>query len=92
MLSKFQKKELANITDYRNVFGTKQGKRVLYDLMMHHFVMGHTFNPANSQETAFNEGQRNVVLRLMAKLKIDPKLLLETYEQGEKEHDNDREY
>ena len=52
--------------DYKIIFNTDEGKRVLNDLekRCHEFVS--TFSKDNSYETAFLEGQRSVLIFIKA--------------------------
>jgi len=66
------------VTDYKIVFGSEQGKRVMADLeafcgynRCHLTVGGEVGSKTSSQELAFLEGQRNVVLRIKRILKED---------------------
>jgi len=56
------KKFLDLIADYKIVFGSENGKRVLSDLekRCHEFVTTH--QKGDSHETAFLEGQRSVLI------------------------------
>lgn len=58
---------LARARDYKRTFATEHGKRVLYDLLRYHFVMDPVIvrGDTNGFQMAYNEGQRNVVLRLL---------------------------
>jgi hypothetical protein len=60
--------------DYKRVFGSEQGRRVLSDLIANHFVMNSTYSrgPQAELDMAFKEGQRQVVMRLMTIMKYDP--------------------
>lgn len=52
--------ERDRLIDYKRTFGTPEGKRVLFDLMnRYHVLSGHGGDP-------HKEGQRSVVLRVMA--------------------------
>lgn len=81
-----RKKKLDQVASYQSIFSTEDGKKVLYDLMKVHNVMGSTFSN-NSNEMILKEGERNVVLRIMHILKIDPSKLIEEIEKGIS-HDN----
>jgi hypothetical protein len=81
-----KKKKLDQVACYQATFSSEDGKKVLYDLMKVHNVMGSTFSP-NSNEMILKEGERNVVLRIMHLLKIDPQKLIEEIEKGIS-HDN----
>jgi hypothetical protein len=77
------KKSYAKIMDYKKVFGSKEGKRVLYDLMSHFGVMDASYGDA--QFIQFNEGKRFAVLFIMKKLRLDVSALLTFIEEGERE-------
>lgn len=62
----------AKFIDYKRIFSSEQGKRVLADLIAQHFVMRPTYVRGDPQGTAFNEGQRDVVLRIMTIMGNDP--------------------
>jgi len=55
--------------DYKIIFNTDEGKRVLNDLekRCHEFVT--TFSKDSSTETAFLEGQRSILIFLKAMIK-----------------------
>lgn len=56
--------------DYKAVFNSEQGQRVLYDLMKNNYVLSPTYT-SNINEMALREGARNSILRIMSILKID---------------------
>jgi hypothetical protein len=56
----------ANNKDYAITFGSDEGRRVLKDLLGYRDRI--SFDP-NPYQTAFNEGQRSVVLRVTTKIK-----------------------
>ena len=59
--------------DFRSVFlGSEQGQRVLYELLS----WGGMFRPRRSfdtNETFFNEGERNIALKIMTTMNAEPK-------------------
>lgn len=65
-----EKKYIAKAADYKNVFSSAQGKRVLEDMCRQHFMFSTTFMK-DSHETARREGERLVMLRVLSFLKID---------------------
>lgn len=77
-------KDLAE--DYHAVFDTPTGQRVLADL----FTFCHFDKPSyvrgDTHETAFREGERNVLLRVSQILNLDFKTLQEMMKQ-EREYD-----
>lgn len=73
-----QKREqegLDMIAAYRQVFSTPQGEKVLSDLIKRH-VLRANFSE-NSNIMAFKEGERSVVLNILAALQIDENQLKE---------------
>ncbi len=56
-------KQLQN--DYRHVFSTDEGKRVLEDLKLRGFFHSSTFSPVDNQ-MFWNEGQRAMVLHIIS--------------------------
>lgn len=76
-----QKKQVDRVRTYKAIFETEDGKRVLYDLMKQHHVLGAL--PAKDAHEIFRaEGERNVVLRIMSILNIDPMLFEQKIKQG----------
>ena len=81
-------KSVAKISKYHNVFNSREGSEVLYDMMATHGMITNMF-PANGDvnQLIYNEGARSVVLRILTLLKQDPKKILERIEQYENEND-----
>jgi hypothetical protein len=83
-MAKKSNKTVDKIIDYRNVFSTPEGKRVLYDLMKTcHFL--HSSFTGDQVEIVFREGERNVVNYIMTMLKQDPEIILEEIRKREQE-------
>ena len=61
---------LAKVEDYQRTFKGPHGERVLLDLIATHFIMHPLPKDPNERDRA--EGERNVVLRILSKLKVDP--------------------
>lgn len=57
--------------DYRVVFGSPEGERVLADLIDMNGVLRPTFDP-DPNVSAFNEGRRNVLLDILRYLSVEP--------------------
>ena len=55
--------------DYKFVFGSDEGNRVLDDISIRCHESSTTFSKDNSHETAFLEGQRSIALFIKAMLK-----------------------
>ena len=56
-------------SDYKIVFGSDEGKRILDDISIRCHERTTTFSKDNSHETAFLEGQRSILLFIKAMLK-----------------------
>jgi hypothetical protein len=72
---RLREKQHAQMKDYKRVFSSEQGNRVLADLIANHYVMNTTFarHPNDPEGTmAFREGQRQVVMRILTILKYEP--------------------
>lgn len=82
--SRAAQKRYAKIVDYKRVFGTEQGKRVLHDMMVAANVLSPMMSKgARGEDLLFSEGQRNVVLRILTFLKTDPEKLIQLMKEGE---------
>lgn len=75
------REELASVTDFKNVFETKQGSRVLSKLMRDNFMLDTTF-AATPHEMAMREGARNVILQILSKLETHPEQLRELIKES----------
>ena len=82
--SKVAKKSLATIRDYKTVFNSVEGKRVLWDLMKIAGMTQTNFVQGDPYGTAYNEGIRQCVLSILNKLKLDTEKLEKEIAQGEK--------
>lgn len=81
-LDPVQEQKLALLHDYKAVFGTPQGKRVLQDLMAKGGLLQSNYVPGDSHGTAYNEGARSLVLHIFEILRIDLKQLQSTLSEG----------
>lgn len=71
------------IIDYHRVFGTTEGKKVLFDLMkQHHILTAAASSPIDPYELAYREGERSVILRILTSLDMDPGKLREKIEEA----------
>ena len=68
-------KVLARVIDYKKVFNTPEGQRVLYDLMREFHMLRPTYYSSDPQAIYMNEGGRNAVLYILDKLKVDVRKL-----------------
>ena len=78
------KKQAASIADYQELFKTQAGKKVLYDLFKAHGVLNSCHVPGDPCSTAFNDGCRTVVLRIMKRSKMDINGFLEAVNEMNK--------
>lgn len=84
MSGKPLEKKKAKITAYHRIFNTDDGRAVLKDMMNVHFIFSSTFSK-NPGEKDMNEGERNVVLRLMKILNISPEEMKNLSEEIERD-------
>lgn len=71
MTTDLEKQHLQLVQDYQDTFLSESGKRVLDDIMQRFFLFSPTMSEHHA-DMAFKEGQRNVVLFVLSKTKIDP--------------------
>ena len=79
------KKISAIAQDYKAVFGSAQGKRVLHDILKGAHVIEPSYVRGDAHETSFREGERNNALRIMARLNMDVTELNKRIAEGEME-------
>lgn len=73
-------KQTALVQAYKNVFGTTEGKQVLFDLMKKHGILTEDFNgDVNLALTKI--GERRVVLGILSKLNYDVTKMKERIEE-----------
>ncbi len=80
-------KKTKSISDYKELFGTDIGQKVLMDLMKNHGVLQSLHCPGDPYSTAFNDGARSVVLRIMKRSKIDTKKMMELLDKMNQEQE-----
>lgn len=68
--NKTSERRVAVLRAYQEVFKSPMGRKVLLDLMKNNWALETVFD-LNPQKAAFFEGQRSVILRILATLKID---------------------
>lgn len=66
---------------YKSVFTSEAGKAVVKDLVDNNYIKHPTFDLHSARLTTFREGQRNVVLRILALLEVDPEQYLNQPEE-----------
>jgi len=76
------KRSLASMHQYQKVFGTHEGKKVLWDLMKSGGILQSSRVPGDPYGTAFNEGARSIVLGILNKVKTNPEKLEKILESG----------
>jgi hypothetical protein len=81
---KLAKRAMARVIDYKRTFASEQGRRVLSDLIAEHYVMNSTYVKGDPQDLAFREGQRQVVLRMLAIMKVDPTEIQQKIEESDR--------
>lgn len=84
-------KYLATISDYKQTFGSPEGRRVLYHLMKVHGFLQTSHVEGDAYSTAFNEGARNVIIQIMHKMRMDLKKMEDLINQ-EEEMEDDNEW
>jgi len=83
-LTKRQKEKNIRIYAYQRLFETEDGKIVLKDLMKCcHFDLP-SFD-SDPYQTAFNEGERHLLLRIIQTINADPERLLELMKDNQEE-------
>lgn len=58
---------------YINLFNSPDGEIVLNDMKQAHHYNNPSFDPRSPYITSLNEGERNVVLRILTFLEMKPK-------------------
>jgi hypothetical protein len=83
----FKTKEMkATILAYKRFFDTSDGKLILNDLMKSCHIVSSTMDK-DPYETAFNEGARSVVLRILKTTNTSMEQLNKLIQRLEEEHD-----
>lgn len=86
-----QKKKLETsrklISQYKKVFGTPDGRAVLFDLMKGNYILWTTpFVVGDDSATMRNIGKQEVVKNIMHLLRLDPDEFLRQIEEQEGSH------
>lgn len=77
--------------DYRRVFNTPEGQRVLIDLARDNFLLSTTSMSGDSHMTERNEGRRAALLDLLAKLRWNAMDVIALAERTQEQDVIDRE-
>lgn len=91
-MKKSEKKQVSRVKSYKITFGSKHGLEVLHDLIKSHHVLNSVYVKGDPYETHLREGERNVVLRIMSLLQIDPIKLEELIEKRERDNEYDDQF
>lgn len=81
-MSKKVAKRVRVISNYARVFSEGPGREVLLDLMHRFHMMTSTFDPDN-RESARMQGEQNVILFILSRMKVDTEKLLKEIEASE---------
>ncbi len=90
-VEKVSKRSVAKVTCYKAFWNTPEGRKVLEDMILHHNVMSSSFVKDDPYETAFKEGERNVILRILSIIKINPKKMIKLIEEIERHTDENEQ-
>jgi hypothetical protein len=74
------------ISQYKKVFGSPEGKAVLYDLMKSNFLIHSSVMAERDSETFANIGRQDLVKKIIQLLRIDPETFLQQMEEQEGSH------
>ncbi len=83
-MSKKVDKKVRLIANYNSVFSQGPGREVLLDLMNRFHMMNSTFDPDN-RESARMQGEQNVILFILSRMKVDTNKLLQEIEAATKQ-------
>lgn len=72
------------VSDYKLLFGSEAGERVLFDLMKVGHFMGPSYQ-GDLHDCVFHEGERNIVNYILTMLKQDPVELKKLIDRQENE-------
>lgn len=81
--TKKAKQQADLIIAYKRLFDCEDGEKVLLDLCRAGKIDVPTFAPDNQYETAFREGQRYIVLRILKTINSDPAYVAKLIEAGQ---------
>lgn len=72
-------------SQYKMAFSTEEGKEVLKDLILSCGAMTTSFVPGDSHQTAYNEGRREIVNRILSMIEADPERYQKLFSEVEEE-------
>lgn len=70
---------------YQRLFDSDDGRKVLHDLMKRCHVLHPINTPGDPYMTAFHDGERYAVLRIMQMINMDPAQLMIMIKEGQEE-------
>jgi hypothetical protein len=76
---------VARVADYQATFKTESGQKVMHDLMRRFGMLSTTFVAGDAYASAFNEGQRAVMVDICGKVRMDLKRVEKELKQMEEE-------
>lgn len=79
------RKQISIIASYKEVFSSELGRKVLLDLMKDNHMGSSTFVEDKSDLSAFHQGERNVILKILHRMKTNTEQLLKNLEEAAKE-------
>lgn len=75
-------KLIAKAKDYKQVFSSQAGERILHDLIQFSGMLSVEMDPTKA---VFQNGQRNVVIMILKQLNTDPSALIDHIRRIEEE-------
>lgn len=87
-LSRREKEAINTNTCYKKVFAGKDGEVVLADLMKAGGCFGTTFVPNDPYSSAYNEGARSMILRILDTVDIDPEKFRKMFDNSNGGYDD----
>jgi len=88
--AKVAKRQIATIQEYKHIFDSVAGKKVLNDLMRNFHIMGSGFDK-DPYMHAFRAGEQNVVKYILMKMKQDTNAMLKRLDSAEQERRQEHE-
>lgn len=82
-------KLIGKVRDYKQVFSTQAGERVLHDILSGSGFLAVPF-PKTEFESGFQAGQRSMTTMILQRLSVDPAKLVELARTMEERRQNER--
>lgn len=83
-------RKVATVQNYKDVFSTGPGKKVLLDLLKTHHFYSYAID-TDAIEMAQRQGERNVVARILSVMRIDINAMNQEFEQEMLEIEKDNQ-